>query len=147
MRLVVVVVITPPMDTLLAHKNDKILWSGLDWLVNYKPPPEKDLTPDWKTCKLLGSLLDTEGFRKEKIANVYYNEKIRTHFQVKTYWKCHEGTNIYIASVFLYNTEIWGTNNTLSEKIDSFHRRILRYAIDVCMYVCMYVFLILIRFV
>ena len=25
---------TPTMDTLLAHKNDKILWSELDWLVN-----------------------------------------------------------------------------------------------------------------
>ena len=27
----------PTLDTLLAHKNDKILWSELDWLVNYTP--------------------------------------------------------------------------------------------------------------
>ena len=81
---------TPTMDTLLAHKNDKILWSELDWLVNYKPPPEKYLTPDWKTCKLRGSLLDTEkDFERRKSLTLTL-----THFQVKTYWKCHEGTNI-----------------------------------------------------
>ena len=37
---------------------------------------------------------------------------------------------MYIASVFLYNSEIWAVNKTLSDKIDSFHRRLLRYAIN-----------------
>ena len=125
---------TPTMDTLLAHKNDKILWSELDWLVNYKPPPAKDLTPDWKTCKLLGSLLDTEKDierRKsrmlttmEKYEHIFKSKHIGNAMKIRTF-------SIYIASVFLYNTEIWGMNNTLSEKIDSFHRRILRYAIDI----------------
>ena len=49
----------PSMETLIAHKEDKPLWSELDWLVNYRPEI-KDKTPDWRNCKLLGSKLDTE---------------------------------------------------------------------------------------
>ena len=48
----------PSMEELLAHRDDKILWSALDWLVNYTPASPKD-TPDYKKCKLLGSLLKT----------------------------------------------------------------------------------------
>ena len=48
----------PSMETLLKHKNDRPLWSELDWLT-YKPKV-KDKTPDWRDCKLLGSKLDTE---------------------------------------------------------------------------------------
>ena len=125
---------TPTMDTLLAYKNDKILWSELDWLVNYKPPPAKDLTPDWKTCKLLGSLLDTgKDFERRKSLTFTTMTKYEHIFKSKHIGKATKVRtfSIYIASVFLYNTEIWGMNNTLSEKIDSFHRRILRYAIDI----------------
>ena len=35
---------------------------------------------------------------------------------------------MYVGSVFLYNSEIWGTNKTLNDKIDSYHRRLLRVA-------------------
>ena len=35
---------TPNMEILLKHKNDKILWSELDWLVNYKTPPARHQT-------------------------------------------------------------------------------------------------------
>ena len=35
---------------------------------------------------------------------------------------------MYISSVFLYNTEIWGINKVLADKIN---RRILRYAINI----------------
>ena len=49
----------PSMETLLKHKDDKPLWSELDWLVNYHPKI-KDKTPDWRDCKLLGSKLDSE---------------------------------------------------------------------------------------
>ena len=46
------------MKTLLKHKEDRPLWSELDWLI-YKPKL-KDKTADWQNCKLLGSKLDTE---------------------------------------------------------------------------------------
>ena len=95
------------MEPLIAHKNDKILWSELDWVVNYKPPV-KDTTPDWKNCKLLGSLLDTEkdfGRRKRltldamrKYDHVFKSKRISNALKIRTF-------NIYIASVFLYNTE------------------------------------------
>ena len=49
----------PSMETLLKHKDDKPLWSELDWLFNYYPKI-KDKTPDWRDCKLLGSKLDSE---------------------------------------------------------------------------------------
>ena len=42
----------PSMEELLAHRDDKILWSALDWLVNYTPASPKDDTPDCKKCKL-----------------------------------------------------------------------------------------------
>lgn len=45
----------PSMATLIKHKNDKPIWSALDWM-KYKPK-KKDKTPDWKDCKLLGSKL------------------------------------------------------------------------------------------
>ena len=37
----------PTIEELLAHKDDKVCWSALDWLVHYEPPPVKDDTPDW----------------------------------------------------------------------------------------------------
>ena len=36
----------------------------------------------------------------------------------------------YIDTVFLYNSEIWTTKPTTNEQIDSFHRRLLRIAIN-----------------
>ena len=38
--------------------------------------------------------------------------------------------NVYISSVFLYNSELWATNESLNKKIDSYHRRLLRYALN-----------------
>ena len=82
---------------------------------------------------LLGSLLDTEkdfGRRKRltldalrKYDHVFKSKRISNALKIRTF-------NIYIASVFLYNTELWAVNKTLNDKIDSFHRRILRYAIN-----------------
>ena len=38
---------------------------------------------------------------------------------------------MYVSSVFLYNTETWAVNKSLIDKIDSYHRRMLRYAINI----------------
>ena len=32
----------PTMEDLIAHKDDKVCWSALDWLVNFEPPPVED---------------------------------------------------------------------------------------------------------
>ena len=37
----------------------------------------------------------------------------------------------YVDRVFLYNSELWTITNTTSNKIDSFHRRQLRYALNI----------------
>ena len=39
--------------------------------------------------------------------------------------------NTYVASVFLYNSELWTLTPTMDEEINSFHRRLLRYAVDI----------------
>ena len=123
----------PAFETLLKHKNDKNLWSDLDWLINYKPII-KDTTPNWKLCKILGSLLDSDkDFERRKALTLDAMKKYEHIFKSK-----HVGNkmklrtfNMYIASVFLYNTEIWGINKVLADKINSFHRRIIRYAINI----------------
>ena len=38
---------------------------------------------------------------------------------------------MYVGSVFLINTETWAMNQTISDKINSYHRRLLRYAINI----------------
>ena len=45
------------MEELIKHKNDKVLRSELDWLVTYEP---ESTEPDWRKCKLLGSMPDTQ---------------------------------------------------------------------------------------
>ena len=35
------------------------------------------------------------------------------------------------SSVYLYNSELWTLNKTMNEKIDSFHRRLLRKVLNV----------------
>ena len=37
---------------------------------------------------------------------------------------------IYIAPIFLYNSELWSINKTTESIIDNFHRKQLRYAIN-----------------
>ena len=55
------------------------------------------------------------------------------HFQFKTP-KYENQTktiqNIYISTIFLYNSELWSLTLTEEKRIDSFHRRILRKAIN-----------------
>ena len=123
----------PTMDELLQHKDDKILWSELDWLSNYNPTI-KDTTPDWRKCKLLGSYLDTdkdiENRKKmalethQKFNKIFKSKIIDTKLKIKTF-------NIYIACVFLYNSETWSMNTTLELKVDRFQRKLLRYTLGI----------------
>ena len=124
----------PTIEELLLHKNDKPLWSQLDWVTNFKPAPTKDNTPDWRRCKLLGSYLDTEKditSRKcrtlltlRKFEKIFKSNQICRKIKIRTF-------NIYITCIFLYNSETWSLNKSGEKKIDSFHRRLLRYAIGI----------------
>ena len=126
----------PPPDfkTLLQHKNYKPLWSTLDWLVNYAPTAVKDKTPYWKTCKLLGSLLDSKNDSErrrilaieamKKYKQIFISKSIGITLKIKTF-------SIYISSIFLYNSELWGINKTFEDKTDYFHRRLMRNAIGI----------------
>ena len=123
----------PTMEELIGHKDDKICWSDLDWIVHYTPQPPKDKTPDWKQCKLLGSLLETEAdFKRRKAlamnsynkhTKIFKSKYISNNLKIRTF-------NMYVSSVFLYNSETWATNTTFNAKIDSFQRRMLRYALN-----------------
>ncbi len=89
---------------------------------------------DWKECRFLGSLLDTEqDINKRKgialgafntLGHIFKKNKNSLKIKLRTF-------NAYIASVFLYNSEIWTLTKTLEEKIDAFHRKLLRYTLNI----------------
>jgi exonuclease III len=88
----------------------------------------------WTKCKLLGSLLDTKEdiqHRKNLTINhmkdkkhIYKSKNLSIHQKIR-YFKMFAG------SIFLYHSELWALTKTLSDSIDAFHRRQLRYAIGI----------------
>ena len=114
------------------HKNDRPLWSELDWLT-YKPKV-KDKTLDWRDCKLLGSKLDTEkdiNRRKEltidsmkRLHQTYRSKHISIETKVRTF-------NTFAAPIFLHNSELWTVTSKIANRIYSFQRRMLRQAIKI----------------
>ena len=94
----------------------------------------KDGTSEWKKCKILGSLLDTEQDihrRKllahnsmQKLKYIYTNNKLANKIKIRIFNACTE-------SIFLYNSELWTASKKIENKIDSFHRRLLRKAINI----------------
>ena len=122
----------PSMKTLLKNKNAKPRWSDLDWIKD--KPKTKDETPDWKECKLLGSKLDTgkEINRRKhltidsmkKFESAYKSKNLSIQTKMRTF-------NAFAASVFLYNAELWAITSTTAKKIDSFHRRMIRQAVNI----------------
>ena len=119
-----------PSDINCPNSHEKILWSELDWVL---PPQEKTTDPTWKNCKLLGSRLDSQQDIKTRKGIVMNNmKKLQKHFtsrylSIKSKMKYF---STYIDPIFLYNSELWTANNTTNNEIDSFHRRMLRKAIN-----------------
>ena len=95
-------------------------------------PPNTKKDDSWKSCKLLGSLIDTENdiARRKALALATLNKKKDVYksknlsIQQKIRHFC-----MFVQSTLLYNSELWALTNTLNNKLDAFHRRILRYAI------------------
>ena len=94
------------METLVVYKDDKIRWPELDWLINFRP--NKDNTPDWRNCKLLGSKLHTEtDINRRNILTIdnlkskedVYKSKGPVSLKVRTF-------EVFSASIFLYNSEL-----------------------------------------
>ena len=122
----------PTIEELIKHKNNKEIWSEHDWITNYEP---ENTEPDWRKCKLLGSMLDTQvDINRRKLLtidsmksfqDIYKSKRISTALKVRTF-------NAYSASVFLYNSELWTLTDTLEKKIDSFHRKLLTRVINIC---------------
>jgi hypothetical protein len=91
-------------------------------------------SPQWKKCKYLGSLIDTTqeihnrkcktliGMRKFK--PIFTNNKLSTHTKIRIF-------NTYCKTIFLHNAETWTITPTLAKNINSFQRRLLRYAIGI----------------
>ena len=87
-----------------------------------------------KKCKILGSLIDTnEDIKRRKtltinsmnkLQYIFSNSKLKTTLKIRIFRACCE-------SIFLFNSEIWTLNKTSENKIDSFHRRLLRKALNI----------------
>ena len=60
----------------------------------------------------------------KKLERVFKSKTISNFIKIKTF-------NVYIACVFLYNSELWGVTATLENQIDAFQRRVLRYALGI----------------
>ena len=89
---------------------------------------------DWKQCKYIGSLLGTEEdiARRKKLANFAYQclKSIFTNKHVTTDTKLRVFSAL-IESIFLYNSELWGTNKSIEKKIDTFQRNLLRLILQI----------------
>ena len=88
----------------------------------------------WRTCKLLGSLLDTkEDIHRRKMITIstmkedshMYNSKYLTLSQKIRHFR------VFAECIFLYNCELWTATKTINDSIESFHRRQLRYALGI----------------
>lgn len=84
---------------------------------------------DWKTCKYLGSLLDTgkDINRRKILATTAYNQLKK----VFDSGKLHLETKIrlfrsHIESIFLYNCEVWTVTKATENEINVFQRNLLR---------------------
>ena len=82
----------------------------------------------WKKCKLLGTLLDTEEDIKRKILAIngannlrcfLENDKLTINLKLKL-------IDTYIEPIFLYNSETWTLIKFMEESTSAFQRRIVR---------------------
>ena len=121
----------PPPPPPQKDPENKILWSPLDWLL--PPPPPKPPDPSYQDIKLLGTKLDTKKditSRKAKVWNPI--KKFRPHFKSKRLSASHKIRiyKTYIEPILLYNSETWVLTTTLEKSLDSFHRKLLRIALN-----------------
>ena len=85
--------------------------------------------PDWKKCKLLGSLLgNTEDIKRRKqLASAAFanNKRVLCSKEISLRIRIRIFVAL-ISSIFLYNSELWVLSSKETKKIDSFQRSFLR---------------------
>ena len=84
---------------------------------------------DWKQCKYLGSYLDTDSdiLRRKQLSYAAFNQlktkltsrKLSLKVRMRLF-------NVYVTSIFLYNSELWTITKKIENTIDVFHRLLLR---------------------
>ena len=89
---------------------------------------------NWKKCRYLGTMLDTEeDFKRRKnlslttfntLENVFHSRNVSEKMKLRVF-------NIYIESIFMYNSELWTITKNIEESIDSFHRKQLRKLLNI----------------
>ena len=89
---------------------------------------------DWKKCKILGSMLDTDtDIRRRKSLALEAMRKLDHLWKnsitpIKTKLKIF---NALIGSIFLYNSYLWAMNKTRNGVVNSFQRRLLRHMLNI----------------
>ncbi len=113
-------------------------WSELDWLLfppqQVEEPKDETPAPDWKNCKLLGTILHTDSDIKRRkmltnnalhqLKHIFNSRRISNQLKIRTF-------NTYCGSIFLYNSETWTLTSSLTKTIDEYHRKLQRYALGI----------------
>ena len=90
---------------------------------------------NWKKCKYLGSLLDTEEDikRRKGLAQDCFKtfENILTKSKQTSEVIRLRVFKTYVESIFLYNSETWTLSKQLEHTVDAYQRRLLRKVINV----------------
>ena len=83
----------------------------------------------WKSCKYLGSYLDTEKDitkRKQLSMMAYQKYKLKLESNKISLNVRARLFNVYVTSIFMYNSELWTLTKKLENEIDVFQRRLLK---------------------
>src|SRR3989442_7212307 len=119
------------VDNLLQEDSEKL--HIRNFIINQEKTEKYKINTDsddsWKKVKYLGSLLGTKEdiTRRKQLAMMSYNKyknilesnKISLKFRIGLF-------NVYIASIFLYNSELWTLTKKLNNAIDIFQRALLK---------------------
>ena len=120
----------PPPPPPLVDPKIKVLWSCLDWLL---PPKTKAPDPSYKSIKLLGTKLDTKCDIIARKAKVWDPIKKNNMFFRSRHLSASHKIRLYksfVEPLLLYNSETWTLTKKMEEQLDSFHRRLLRIALN-----------------
>ena len=88
----------------------------------------------FKKCKYLGSYLDTtEDIKQRKFLALNSMKKLYKiwedrHLSLKYKKRIFESM---VKPIFLYNSQLWGTNKTINGQINAFQRRLLRIVLNI----------------
>ena len=89
---------------------------------------------DWKKCKMLGSMIDTDSDIKRrkslalgamrKLDHLWKNSRTPIRTKLKIF-------NALVGSIFLYNSYLWAMNETRNGIVNAFQRRLLRHMLNI----------------